>query len=305
MTGVDPDIAAVLGFRAAGAQVPADAVPVELARRGHELESAELSGPGEPVAEVADITVDGPGGPIPVRVYRPDGVGPGVVVYLHGGGWVIGSIASFDTACRALALRSGQTVCSVGYRLAPEHPFPAGLEDALAVTRWAVGEAGDPRRVAVAGDSAGGNLATVVARRLHAEGVGLGLQLLVYPVCDAACSTPSYREFAEGFGLTPAGMRRWWGLYLDGASGLDPDCSPVRAPDLSGLPPAWILVAGHDVLRDEALAYAQRLADAGVPVTVRRFEGCTHGFWRWLARCEASGRAIEEAGAALRGALAG
>jgi acetyl esterase len=154
----------------------------------------------------------------------------------------------------------------------------------------------------VAGDSAGGNLAAVVARRLRGE-LDLRLQALIYPVCDAGLNTPSYAEFAENFGLTAAGMERFWRLYLDGVDGGDPDASPLRDADLSGAAPAYVLVADHDVLRDEALAYAAALEQAGVPVTVRTFEGTIHGFFRWLAATELAAAAIEEVGAALRAAF--
>ncbi len=282
---------------------PLDEQDVDAAREQLRGVVPHTGAPAE-LADVRDATVPGPAGPIPIRHYRPS-TAPGlpVVVYLHGGGWAVGSIDSYDTACRALANAAGHAVASVGYRLAPEHPFPAGLDDALAATRWAMARAGGPDRVAVAGDSAGGNLAAVAARRLRDEGMTPAFQALVYPVCDAACSTPSYREFDAGYGLSAADMRRWWNLYVDGTGGLDPDASPLRAADLAGLPAAWILIAGCDVLRDEGEAYAGRLAEAGVPVQVVRYEGYAHGFWRWLARCAGAREAIEEAGTALRQAL--
>jgi acetyl esterase len=285
------------------ATAPPHEVPIEQARAGHEAETAQLSGPGGEVAEVRDITV----GDIPVRVYRPEGEGPlPLVVYLHGGGWAIGSIASFDTVIRALANASGAVVASVGYRLAPEHPFPAGLDDALAAVRGLHARAAelgaDPDRMAIAGDSAGGNLATVAARRLRGE-VPLRLQALIYPATDAGCNTPSYREFGEGYGLTAASMQRFWNLYLDGTEGLEPDTSPLRAEDLAGSPPALVLTADRDPLRDEGEAYAEALRRAGVPVQARRIEGTIHGFWRWLAASRCSRQAVDEVGAALRDAL--
>jgi acetyl esterase len=287
---------------------PAHEVPVDQARAGHEAETRELSGEGEQVASVEDRELPGPGGPIPVRIYRPEGEPPlGVVTYLHGGGWMVGSIGSFDTVVRALANASGAIVVSVGYRLAPEHPFPAGLDDALAAVRWIAANAGelggDPDRLAIAGDSAGGNLATVVARRLRGE-VVLRLQALIYPVTDAALSTPSYREFGERNGLTAASMQRFWNLYLDGADGLHPDASPLRAEDLDGMPPAYVLTAECDPLRDEGEAYADQLRAAGVEVASERFAGTIHGFFRWLAATGEAHRAVGEVGAALRAALA-
>jgi acetyl esterase len=283
-------------------------VPVDQARAGHETETRVLSGPGEEVAEVRDIVVDAACGGIPVRVYRPAGETPlPVIAYLHGGGWMIGSIDSFDTVARALANASGAIVASVGYRLAPEDPFPAGLEDCLCAVRWLTAHAGelggDAARMAIAGDSAGGNLATIVARRLRGE-VELRLQALVYPVTDAGCNTSSYREFGVGHGLTAASMQRFWNLYLDGADGLHPDASPLRSDDLAGSPPALVLTAECDPLRDEGEAYAVALRDAGVPVEARRVPGTLHGFWRWLAVAEVSRRTVAEVGAALRRALA-
>jgi acetyl esterase len=287
---------------------PAHEVPVDQARAGHEAETAHLSGPGEPVAEVRDLEVPSPAGSIPARLYRPEGDGPlPLVVYLHGGGWMLGSIDSFDTVLRALANASGAMVLSVGYRLAPEAPFPAGLEDATCAVRWAAAEAAslgaDPRRLAIAGDSAGGNLATVAARRLRGE-VDLRVQVLIYPVTDAGCNTPSYREFGERHGLTAASMQRFWNLYLDGADGLQEDASPLRSADLEGSPPAFVLTAGFDPLRDEAEAYCEALREAGVEAECRRYAGAIHGFWRWLAVTELSRAAVDEVAGALRARLA-
>ena len=162
---------------------------------------------------------------------------------------------------------------SIDYRLAPEHPFPAGLNDALAAVGALDGD------LVVAGDSAGGNLAAVVARRLRDP--RLKLQLLIYPVTDAGVNTPSYRAFDEVYGLTAAAMRRFWERYLDGGDGLQPDASPLRATDLAGVAPAHVITASHDVLRDEGEAYAAALERAGVPVTQVRVDGAIHGFWRW------------------------
>jgi acetyl esterase len=291
---------------------PAHEVPIEQARAGHEAESEHLSGPGEPVAEVRDLTIPSPNGEIPVRVYRPSGADGaagtrGLVAYIHGGGWMVGTIDSFDTVVRALTNAAGAVVVSIGYRLAPEHPFPAGLEDALCAVRWIAANAralgGDPQRLAIAGDSAGANLATVVARRLRGE-VDFRLQTLVYPVTDAGVNTPSYRTFGERYGLTAASMQRFWNLYLDGGDGLDPDASPLRADDLEDSPPAFILTAEADPLRDEGEAYADALRDAGVAVRQTRYEGAIHGFWRWLAATSLSRRAVDEVAAALREALA-
>jgi len=287
---------------------PAHEVPVDQARAGHEAETINMSGPGEEVAEVRDLEIPAPAGAIPARLYRPEGDRPlPLVVYLHGGGWMLGSIDSFDTVVRALANAAGVMVLSVGYRLAPEAPFPAGLEDSIAAVRWAAAEASelgaDPERLAIAGDSAGGNLATVVARRLRGE-VDLRMQALIYPVTDAGCNTASYRDFGERHGLTAASMRRFWNLYLDGAEGLQEDTSPLRSGDLAGSPPAFILTAGFDPLRDEGEAYCEALREAGVEAECRRYAGAIHGFWRWLAVTKLARAAVDEVAGALRARLA-
>jgi acetyl esterase len=220
---------------------------------------------------------------------------------------MLGSVDSFDTVVRALANAAGAIVLSVDYRLAPEAPFPAGLEDCLCAVRWAAAGAAeldaDPARMAIAGDSAGGNLATVVARRLRGE-VDLRMQALIYPVTDAGCNTASYRDFGERHGLTAASMQRFWNLYLDGADGLHPDASPLRAQDLAGSPPTFVLTAGFDPLRDEGEAYADALREAGVEVECHRYDGAIHGFWRWLAATRLSRRAVDQVAAALRARLA-
>jgi acetyl esterase len=324
---LDPEIQPIVDMMEAAPGPPADVVPVAQARAAHDLETAELSGPGEEVAEVRDVEVPGPGGPIPVRLFTPLAAGgraPGagsaggpatgggalpLVAYLHGGGWVVGTLDAFDPVCRALANASGALIASIGYRLAPEHPFPAALEDARAAVRWLAANAdelgADPARMGIAGDSAGANLATVTARRLRDEDASpLRFQALVYPVCDSALNTPSYRENTSGFGLGSEKMKRYWELYLDGADGRDPDASPLQARDLSGLPPAFVLTVRYDVLRDEGEAYARALEAAGVPVTLSRYDGAVHGFFRWLAKSRLARRAVAETGAALRAGLA-
>jgi acetyl esterase len=260
---------------------PAHEVPVEQARTAHLTETEVLAGEGVPVDRVADEELAG----VPVRVYEPDGW-RGTVAYLHGGGWVMGSRDSVDAVCRALAVEAGARVVSVDYRLAPEHPFPAALHDALAVVRALDGP------LVVAGDSAGGNLAAVVALKVPS----IKLQLLVYPATDAGLNTPSYGEF-DAFGLTAAAMRRFFALYLNGASGLDPDVSPLRA-DLSNAPPAYVITASHDVLRDDGEAYAKALPQA----QLRRVEGTVHGFWRWQTT-EVARATVRDAARAVRQAL--
>lgn len=219
----------------------------------------------------------------------PAGETGAAVLYLHGGGFTLGSAYGYRPLVGALVAAAGVGALVPDYRLAPEHPFPAGLEDALAVTDAL-------RPDVVAGDSAGANLAAVVARKRPQ----LKFQLLVYPATDAGVNLPSYAEFGR-YGLTADAMRHFWGLYLDGADGLSPDASPLRA-DLAGVPPAYVLTASHDVLRDDGEAYAAKLRAAGVPVTLRRVEGAVHGFWRWQTTRIAR-EAVREAGTAIRSAL--
>jgi acetyl esterase len=307
---LQPDVEKVLAGMLLAAGPPAHELPVDRARANHLAETESLCGDGEPVAEEIDLTVAGPGGEIPVRAYVPrGGAAPyPVIVWLHGGGWMLGSIETYRAPVRRLANASGAIVLSVEYRLAPEHPYPAAVDDALAAVRWAASEAvarvgGDPARVAVAGDSAGGNLAAVVARRLR-DDVDLRLQALVYPVTDAGVNTPSYGEFGDRFGLTALTMKRFWDVYLDGADGSDPDASPLRDPDLAGVAPAWVMTADHDVLRDEGEAYAAALEGDGVPVELRRWPGTIHGFIRWQGTGKTARDGVDALAAALRAALA-
>ncbi|MCU1395352.1 MAG: esterase [Ilumatobacteraceae bacterium] len=235
----------------------------------------------EHVHEVRDVDADG----VPARLYRPSAdTGLGLLIYLHGGGWVIGDLDSHDNVCRAIANRSGHAVLSIDYRLAPEHPFPAALDDSITATRWAHTHASDlgcdPARLAIGGDSAGGNLSAVVA---NLAVVPLRFQLLVYPVTDARCDAPSYVENGEGYFLTAASMQWFIGHYLSGdASALDdPRLSPLRADDeaVRNSPPTLVITAEFDPLRDEGDRYAARLASLGVPTSHVRFGGMFHGFF--------------------------
>jgi acetyl esterase len=302
-----PEIQAVLDEINAAPGPPAHEVPVEEARAAHAAETERLCGAAEPVAEVLEVRVPAAGGEVRIRAFRPHADGaPGVVAYLHGGGWMMGTLESYEAPLSVLANASGAIVAAVDYRLAPEHRFPAALDDALAAIRWLAAHAdklgGDGDRLALAGDSAGGNLAAVAARRLRGE-LPLRAQALIYPVTDAALSTPSYREFSDGHGLSAASMQRFWTLYLDGADGSHPDASPLRAPDLAGVAPGFVLTAEEDVLRDEGEAYAAALRDAGVATELVRWPGTIHGFFRWLAVTPAAREAIGAVGAALRQAL--
>jgi acetyl esterase len=244
------------------------------------------------------------------RVYRPPAAAaPSVVAFFHGGGWVLGSVDGHDPGCRDLCALTGAIVVSVEYERAPESPFPRMPEDAYAATRWVAEHAatlgGDAERVWVAGDSAGGNLAAAVALMARDRGgPDLRLQLLVYPVTDAGFDTPSYREYGDGYFLTERRMRWYWDRYAPAVDDrANPYAAPLRTRDLSGLPPALVVTAECDPLRDEGEAYAARLAEAGTPATLRRFEGTFHGFFMLghVLRCARA--ANQEVYAAVRAAL--
>jgi acetyl esterase len=305
-----PEIRSLLDQQATSGRPPLHHQSVEQARAFHVADAAALNGPPAPVAAVADRRVPGPAGELPVRVYTPEGEPPfPIVVFFHGGGWVVGTLDTYDPLCRALAAATPAVVVSVDYRLAPEHRWPAAVEDAYAATEWASRNAaalgGVQHRLAVAGDSAGGNLAAVVALGARDRGgPAIAFQLLVYPVLDAAGDTASWREYADGYHLTADGMRWYWDHYLGGAGGAAPDASPLRAAFVGGLPPALVIGAEYDILRDEGEAYAARLAEAGVDASASRHAGVVHGFVRWRAVTGAAEDALQEAAAALRSALA-
>ena len=274
-----------------------DQLPVEEGRRVADEGAAALFGEPDPVDSVEDSVADG----IPVRIYRPAGAGHGVFVYFHGGGWVIGSLESHDRLCRTLAARSEVTVVAVDYRLAPEHRYPAAVEDAWTATTWAA-ERFAP--VVVGGDSAGGHLAAVVALRARDRGLRLALQVLLYPATNHAFDTTSYREHGTGTHLTEPTLRWFWSQFLgDEQRGAEPEASPLQAPDLTGVAPALVLTAECDPLRDEGEAYARRLLDAGVPATLTRYEGQIHGFIRMPAVLDAGGRGIDQVADAVRNAV--
>ncbi|MGH0030083.1 MAG: alpha/beta hydrolase [Myxococcota bacterium] len=289
-----------------------DDIPLEVLRQGMSAQNSLAPGQEpEPVAKVENRTVPGPAGEVPVRVYTPEGAGPfPALVYFHGGGFVLCDLDTHDGSCRSLANGAGVVVVSVDYRLAPEHKWPAGPEDCYAATRWVVENAGeigvDPARVAIGGDSAGGNMTAVVALMARDRGgPSLRHQLLVYPVTNHDFGTASYAENAEGYFLTTASMQWFWRQYLaDPADGASPYASPLRADDLSGLPPALCITAGYDPLRDEGEAYAERLREAGNDVTLSRYPGMFHGFFAMGAVIDEAKRAVAEASDALRKALA-
>jgi len=284
---LDPAVRLLLDAIKAQGNPPLESVPVADARKAAAESLKPVEGAREPVRAIEDLRVPGPGGEIPIRVYTPDAPSPRpALVYFHGGGWVLCDLDTHDVPCMAIAHRAGAVVVAVDYRLAPEHKFPAAVEDAYAATVWVAQNAGrlgiDPQRISVGGDSAGGNLAAVVAlkSRDH-KGPRIALQAMIYPVTDlSSFGTASYREFADGFQLTKSGMEWFRDLYLRNAEdGRNPDASPLLASDLGGLPPALVITAECDPLRDEGEAYAKRLEAAGVPVTCTRYAGMIHPFF--------------------------
>jgi acetyl esterase len=282
--------------------------------RAEHVESAPIvTGRRRPMREVAALGIPGSAGEIPARLYvshaTPAGPGP-LIVYYHGGGWVVGNLATHDGVCRFLAAHTGFRVLSVDYRLAPEHPFPAPVEDAVAAFEWAAANAArigvDAARIGVAGDSAGANLSAAVC--LHArdrDGARPAMQLLLYPPTDVVGETESRRTFAEGFLLTKKDMEWFEAHYLpDGCEADDPRASMMRAADLSGLPLAYVATAGFDPLRDEGEIYAERMREAGVTVVLRRHPGLIHGFANLTAISRTSRAAMHEVCGALRLGLA-
>ena len=294
-------------------QQPLHRLGVAQARAEFDLFQKMMSGGPAPVGEIVDRTIGGPGGRLRVRIYRPAGSVARLlptILYFHGGGWVIGSLEAYDLPCRFFCARTGCAVIAVDYRLAPEHKFPAGLDDAVAAFRWLAGEAVelgiDPDRIVVAGDSAGGTLATVVAQAVRGEPHPPCLQWLIYPATDLGADTPSHSSCGQGFLLTHDDMEWMRGLYLnDLAEIADPRVSPLRSPDLAGLPPALIFTVGLDPLRDEGQAYADRLTAAGVKTIHREFDSLIHGFVGMRGALHAAARAMDDMVAGLRHELAG
>ena len=283
---LDPQAKALLDQMATAGAPPLETMSPSDARAGF-AGMKELGGPAEPLAKVADITIPVPDGQIPARVYTPAGSTPlPGLVYFHGGGWVIGSPDALDAPCSIIANAAGCVIVSVDYRLAPEFKFPTAAEDCYAAMRW-VAENGatlgiDGSRLAVGGDSAGGNLAAVVSLMARDRGgPALVYQALIYPVTDFNFDTTSYTENAEALLLTKAAMVWFWNHYLRSPEdGQNPYASPLRAPDLHGLPPAFVVTAEYDPLRDEGQAYAARLREAGVEVDTKNYAGMIHGFFQ-------------------------
>jgi acetyl esterase len=261
-------------------------------------------GDAEPVFDVTDQIFPGPEGELPVRVYRPSTDRPlGTLVYFFGGGWTLGGIDTSDGVCRALANAAGCLVVTPGYRLAPEHPFPAAVRDCLAAVAWVADNAdllgADPGRIAVGGDSAGGNLAAVVAQQTRER--ALAAQLLVYPNTSYRADTESLRDNDDRWLFNRHSVDWYWRNYLtDPEHGRDPRVSPLLAPDLSGLPPALVITAEYDPLRDEGEQYAERLRTAGVPVELTRYDGMAHGFFTMSGVLPDARRAVAQAAEYLR-----
>ncbi len=299
---IDPQAARLLELIQASGFAPVNELSPAQARSSYRERRAFSQPQPSNVALVREHLAPGPSGPVPLREYRPLGVAPSkslpALVYFHGGGWVIGDRDTHDVLCRALCNESGCAVFSVDYRLAPEHPFPAAIDDSMAATHWVAGNAGelciDAARLAVGGDSAGGNIAAVVSLALRAStSTRVAFQLLIYPATDQNYGTVSYHENGVGYLLTAASMLYFRNHYApEPTQWLDWRASPLLAPDLSGLPPALVLTAGFDPLRDEGLAYADKLAAAGNAVEYACFSRQIHGFITM-------GRVIGEAQAAI------
>ena len=304
---VNPQAQQVLDGRAAAGLPPTwELTPGEV-RAGVAI-IADMIGPGPDVAEVRDIAIPSQAGGIPARVYSPVADPPGTVVYYHGGGWVIGSIDGWDAVCRALAVASGCELVSVDYRLAPEHRFPAAADDAYDALAWVASSLAGGRPLVVAGDSAGGNLAAVAALRARdSGGPALAMQVLVYPVTDHDMDRASYHEYdGAEFLVNRRDMAWYWDHYVpDPAVRVNPYASPLRAPDVSGLPPLYLVTDEHDPLRDEGFAYADRMRAARVPVEHRHYGSQIHGFFSFVNLLDDGDKAVSEAGATIHAVAKG
>lgn len=310
---IDPGAQQVIDLIKAAGRPPYETVGHMEARRLY-LEARRVLQPDPmPIAEMHDLTAPGPAGPIAIRLYRArtakQGEAQPALIYFHGGGWVIGNLDSHDGVCRGLANGADCTVLSVDYRLAPEHKFPAAIDDAVAATGWIAANATslgiDATRLAVGGDSAGGNLAAVVAQHVRDHGPPkLRFQLLIYPACDMSMTLPSIAELAEQLPLTRSTMKWFIDLYLRDSTDVgDWRASPLKAKSLSGLPPAYVLTAGCDPLRDEGEAYAAALKAAGVRVDAKRFDGQIHGFMTMGKFIPDAAKAMRDMSAVLKRAL--
>lgn len=285
--------------------------PRRARRRLEELASSPIVAMLAPAVDsITDVKLTGADRPIPARIYRPGGAGPRpTVLYLHGGGFVLGSVATHDVFCRELCLKTGAVVVSVDYRLAPEHPFPAAPDDCVAAGRWVAAHidelGGDAGRIAVAGDSAGGCLTAVVSQDLAESGVDLAGQLLIYPLTDVTADYPSRERNGSGYYLDQQALEFFAKHYItDFAQLADPRVSPMRHPKLSALPPTVVVTAEFDPLCDQGAAFAEAVADAGVDVTYRCFPGLIHGFIHFGPLVSSAQAAVDETCALLGGLLA-
>lgn len=306
---LDPQARAVIESAARTAAPALDSLSVAEARRLYRETRLRLAPPPVAVEEARDFSFPGPAGRIKARSYRPLGAKPGealpAVVYFHGGGWTCGDLDTHDSVCRGICAHGRCAVVAVDYRMGPEHKFPAAVEDAVAAVQWVDKNAAsfgiDAARLAVAGESAGGNLAAATAIALRDSEPGLAMQVLVYPVTDQAADTDSLKRFAQGYSLTRDLLRWYQAQYLrDERDRADWRASPLRAREHSRLPSAYVLTAGFDPLLDEGLAYAERLERAGVPVTYECFEGQIHGFLPMGGAIAAAGHAHYRIGQMLR-----
>jgi acetyl esterase len=296
---LDPQMAALLEV-ATAAGMPPDfrAMGPAAAKAASKLSGAQM-GQGPEVARIENLTIPGPQGPIGARLYTPNARPRGLIVFFHGGGWVVSDLDGYDPCVRRLASQAECAVLSVDYRMAPEFPFPAPLEDCYAAARWAgdqvVRLAGWPVPLMVAGDSAGGNLSAAVALLARDRSrPTIDLQVLIYPVTDADFETQSYKDFDKGYLLTADAMTWFWEQYVpDVENRANPLASPLRAKSLKGLPAALVESAGYDPLRDEGEAYAARLEREGVPTVLRRWSGLTHGFFQFAMVLEPAGLALD------------
>ncbi|MGA4545862.1 alpha/beta hydrolase [Uniformispora flossi] len=301
-----PELAAILA--AAPATVPLTHASLAATRKRVHAHMSALAPPRE-VYSLIDRSIPGPAGPIPMRVYRPR---PApclpILVYAHGGGWVMGDLDTHDALCREISLRADVVVAAVDYRLAPEHPYPVPLEDFYAAAQWVIGNAtqlgADPGRVAVGGDSAGGNLAAAACLLARDRGEPqFAAQWLSYPALDGASERRSWETYADGPMLTVDNARTMWRMYAGHADLRDPYLSPLHADSLAGLPPALVATPQHDHGHDDAAAFAQRLQDSGVPVEFASFEGLCHGFLSLFAQVPAAMDALDMGCDHLRSAL--
>jgi acetyl esterase len=302
----------LLKLLARSGQPPVEKTAVVDARMAYDAFMIEMGGRPAPIGEMVDRTIAGPAGQLRLRIYRPARTVARLlpaILFFHGGGWVMGSLEGYDLVSRYLCARAGCVVVVVDYRLAPEHKFPAAIDDAVAAYRWlatdATGLGVDPARIVIAGDSAGGNVAAVAAQLVRGEPRPPCLQWLIYPATDFSADSGSYRSCGDGFLLTRAAVEWFRGHYLTGPADIDdPRASPLKAPDLSGLPPALVYTAGLDPLRDQGQAYAGRLAAAGVKTIHREFDSLIHGFVGLRGTVQAAARAMDDMVAGLRHELA-